>query len=196
MPLTFLLIYFGDTFLRIAFERGKFIGESTEITFEALKFYAVSLIFYSTYSVLNKIFYSLNFVKMLLLITVTGILLKLIMNFILVKELQQYGLALSTSISYFFFFSVSYIILGSKLKIKNKYVFLKEFFVCLINALMTVVLVKILADLFYSKGTSNDILSIILFIMIYSINLIVIKHQAVRTFSGVFQKFLPMNSLS
>ena len=196
MPLTFLLVYFGDTFLKIAFERGKFLEESTNITFGALKFYAVSLIFYSTYSVLNKFFYSLNFIKMLLLLTCLGILLKLIMNFILVGELQQYGLALSTSISYFFFFSASYLILGSKLKIRNKYIFIKELLLCLINAIISLLLVNIFGKIISLDGLLSDILSIFLFIGLYFINLIFVKHKAVNILYGIVQKFIPINSSS
>ena len=196
MPLTFLLVYFGDTFLKIAFERGKFLEESTNITFGALKFYAVSLIFYSTYSVLNKFFYSLNFIKMLLLLTCLGILLKLIMNFILVGELQQYGLALSTSISYFFFFSASYLILGSKLKIRKKYIFIKELLLCLINAIISLLLVNIFGKIISLDGLLSDILSIFLFIGLYFINLIFVKHKAVNILYGIVQKFIPINSSS
>ena len=196
MPLTFLLVYFGDTFLKIAFERGKFIQESTNITFGALKFYAVSLIFYSTYSVLNKIFYSLNFIKMLLLLTCLGILLKLVMNFILVRDLQQYGLALSTSISYIFFFSASYLILGSKLKIRNKYIFIKELLICLSNAVISLLLVNIFGEVIFLKGLPGDILSIILFLGLYSVNLIFMKHKTINIFYGIVQKFIPIKSSS
>ncbi len=132
IPIAFILFFYGDTLIRIFFERGKFVEESTAITFGVLRFYSLSLVFYSVYAVFNKIFYSIGKAKLLLVITITGLLLKLFLNFVLV-DLQQDGLALSTSISFIFFFFASYIILNAKLKIKDRSLFIKDFIIHLIN---------------------------------------------------------------
>ncbi len=96
------------------------------LTFGVLRFYSLSLVFYSVYAVFNKIFYSLNKIKILLGITIAGLLIKLILNFLLI-DLEQNGLALSTSISFMFFFLASYIFLNIKLKIKDRLLFAKDF---------------------------------------------------------------------
>ena len=83
IPIAFILFFYGDIIIKIFFERGKFDEESTAMTFGVLKFYSLSLVFYSVYTVFNKIFYSINEVKLLLLITIIGLAIKLILNFLL-----------------------------------------------------------------------------------------------------------------
>ncbi|MDZ7623250.1 MAG: lipid II flippase MurJ [Ignavibacteriaceae bacterium] len=60
IPIAFILFFYGDTLIRVFFERGKFVEESTAITFGVLRFYALSITFYSVYAVFNKIFYSIG----------------------------------------------------------------------------------------------------------------------------------------
>jgi len=189
LPLTFLLYYFGDTLIKLAFERGKFLPESTSITFGALKYYSLSLIFFSAYAVLNKIFYSMNLAKVLLAITIIGILLKLLANFLLVKVLQQYGLALSTSITYVYFFISSYLVLNSKLKIKDKSNFIKEFIFCFIAGGFSLLIVNLFSELFSLKSIIAEIIQIIIFLVIYSMNLFIIKHRAVVIIYRIFFKY-------
>ena len=143
IPLTFILFFYGDTVIKLFFERGKFVEESSKITFNVLKFYSISLVFYSVYAVLNKIFYSIGRIKVLLVITLAGVIIKLGLNFLLINY-QQNGLALSTSISFIFFFLASYIVLNKELKIKNKYLFFKDLLFHLTNSGICILFIKII----------------------------------------------------
>lgn len=194
MPFTFLLFYFGETIIKIAFERGKFLGESTTITYNALKCYSISLIFYSVYSVLNKMFYSLNLAKLLLVVTIVGIILKLIFNFLLVEQYQQYGLAISTSISFIFFFSVSYLVINRKLEVSDKTLFIKEFCFYFINCCVCLLFIKIIANVLPVSNMITELLIIAFFIILYLLNLILIKHKVIVILNQVFPK-LNLNSL-
>ncbi|MCW8823148.1 MAG: polysaccharide biosynthesis C-terminal domain-containing protein [Ignavibacteriaceae bacterium] len=188
MPITFILFYFGDTIIKIAFERGKFLAESTSITYTALKCYSVSIVFLSVYTVLNKIFYSLNLAKVLLAITIVGITIKLILNFILVENFQQYGLATSTSISYLFFFLVSFMIINNKLKIRQKNLFFKDFFVCLINCCICFLVIFIIKNIMPIKNIIIEMTMMVLFVVLYLLNLLVIKHKSIAVFENVLQR--------
>jgi putative peptidoglycan lipid II flippase len=178
MPIGFILFFFGDTIIRILFERGKFDSVSTEITYGALKFYSISLVFYSIYAVLNKIFYSLNEAKLLLIVTLAGILLKLAFNFLLI-DLKQNGLALSSSISYFFFFCVSYLVLNSKLKIKSRFLFAKDFFIHFSNGLICIMIVMLCYHFLNINFRIKEILLISMFIFLYFVNLTIIGHHSI-----------------
>ena len=188
MPITFILFYFGDTIIKLAFERGKFLAESTSITYTALKCYSVSIVFYSVYSVLNKIFYSINLAKVLLAITIVGILIKLVLNFILVENFQQYGLASSTSISYLFFFLVSFIVINRKLKIRQKNLFVKDFFVYLINCGICFLIIFIVKNIIPLKNIIFEMTIMVLFIGLYFLNLLIIKHKSITIFENVLQR--------
>jgi putative peptidoglycan lipid II flippase len=179
MPLAFVLYYFGDTILKIAFERGKFLGESTIITYHVLKCYSVSLVFYSVYTVLNKMFYSLNLAKLLLVITIVGIILKMIFNSLLVHRYQQDGLAVSTSLSFVFFFSASYLVINRKLGITDKTLFINEFSFYFINSCVSLLIFKILSNLFPVSNIITDTLLLFIFLFIYFLNLILVKHKII-----------------
>jgi putative peptidoglycan lipid II flippase len=188
MPITFILFYFGETIIKIAFERGKFLAESSSITYGALKCYSFSIIFYSVYSVLNKIFYSINLSKVLLVITIVGITIKLILNFVLVEEFQQYGLATSTSITYIFFFLVSFLVINNKLKIRQKNLFFKDLFVYLINCCICFLTVHIIKNILPLRNIITELMMMVQFVVIYLLNLLLIKHKSITLFENVLQR--------
>jgi len=179
IPLTFILFFYGDTIIKIFFERGKFVEESTLITFNVLKLYSISLVFYSVYAVLNKIFFSINRMKLLLLITVVGVSIKLILNFVLI-DFQQNGLALSTSISFVFFFLASYVILNRELKIKSRYLFFKDIVFHFTNGAICIYLISIINNQFFLRSLITEIISVILFFVLYVINVLIVKHNAYK----------------
>lgn len=188
IPIAFILFFYGDTLIRVFFERGKFVEESTSITFGVLRFYALSISFYSVYAVFNKIFYSIGKAKILLVITITGLLLKLIFNFLLI-DLQQDGLALSTSISFIFFFFASYIYLNVRLKIKDRSLFAKDFIIHLINCIVCLLLITIISDMFFIDNILWEIMIIGFFILLYLFNLSLIKHNAIVISTRVIKRF-------
>ncbi len=184
IPIAFIFFLFGDTLIRILFQRGKFIEESTAMTFGVLKYYSISLVFYSVYAVLNKIFFSLNKIKVLLWITVTGLLIKFILNFVLI-ELGQNGLALSTSISYIFFFFSTYLFLNFKLNINNRSLFIKDFIFHLINCTICFLSIKFIFNIFVIDSILFKSIFILLFVCIYLINSLLLNHQAMIIFARV-----------
>lgn len=194
MPFTFLLFYFGENIIKIVFERGKFLEESTTITYNVLKCYSISLIFYSVYTVLNKMFYSLNLVKLLLAVTIMGIILKMIFNFLLVEQYQQDGLAISTSISFIFFFSVSYLVINWKLEVSDKTLFIKEFCFYFINSFVCLIFIKIISNVLPNDTMVTEIFILVIFIILYLLNLILIRHKVIVILNQVFP-ILNLNSL-
>ena len=178
IPIAFMLFFYGDIIIRLLFERGKFVEESTAITFGVLKFYSISLVFFSVYAIFNKIFYSLNDIKLLLWMTFVGLLIKLIFNFLLIG-FDQNGLALSSSISYIYFSVVSYIILTVKLKINKKTLFLKDFLFQLMNCGLSFLIIRIISTKFFSMSIFYEILVLFLFFLIYLINAYLTEHGAV-----------------
>lgn len=186
IPLAFILFFYGDTLIRILFERGKFVEESTTMTFSVLKFYSISLVFYSVYAVFNKIFYSLNKIKILLGITIAGLLIKLILNFLLI-DLEQNGLALGTSISYMFFFFMTYFTLNIKLKIKNRLLFVKDLLMHLTNCLICLLTVTFISSIFTITNVVVETLTILFFVCVYTVNSLLLKHQAVIIFARVMK---------
>ncbi len=190
VPISLILFFYGDLIIRILFQRGEFNYKATIMTFDVLRFYSLSLVFYSSYVVLNKLIYSATLVKELLLITIVGSSLKIILNFILVGKYQQVGLAISTVLSYIFFFLFGTILINSKLKLKIKNFFYELLF-NLLNGFISYLLSEILVNNYFSKNhfTSN-LLKLIVFIAVYTANSILVNQNAVNIFKRtiIFKK--------
>lgn len=172
---TFILLLFGDVIVKIIFERGKFGSSDSTSTFNLLKIFSISLLFYSTYSLYNKILYSAKLIKPLFIITVLGIMLKIILNFLLVTNFKQSGLALSTTISYLFFFASSNLIIKYKLKIKSRdnYILLAIYYST--NILVAYLFSSLFISLLSIANTQKSIIMLFTFTIIYIINLVFLQ---------------------
>ncbi len=178
VPIAFLFFFYGDSIIKLLFERGKFSSLDTLDTFLALKAYAFSLIFYSTYAIFNKIIYGAKFVNSLLLITVAGIVLKITLNFVFVGLWKQNGLALSTSISYLFFFLSGFILVYKKLPIRNQSLFFKELVFHLANGLFSYLIVRLIFSYIIPKYNYIDLVKILFFLPVYILNVYLIGNKS------------------
>lgn len=188
-PITFIFTFFPDEVIRLIFERGNFNAESTIYTATALRYFSFSLIFYAVYAVINKIFYSVGLIKTLLVITIVGSALKLMLNYILVGSLQHNGLALGTTVSYLFFFVSCFLILNFKFKLRITLTFISNLFIMITNALISFLIVHFLFDTLIIKNSATDILQITIFILMFIMNTILIRHPSIKIFHNVYTRF-------
>lgn len=178
VPVSFLFFVYGEDVIRLFFEHGKFTMENSMVTFNVLKIYTLSLVFYSTYTINNKIIYGARLLNQLLIITVLGIIFKVIMNFLLVTKFDQYGLALSSSISYIYFFISSVFLIKYKLPDLKHSIFFKELTIYVINGLICYAVVELLFRYLLEVNFYEDIIKFILFYLIFLFNLFIIKYDS------------------
>ncbi|MCZ6702592.1 MAG: polysaccharide biosynthesis C-terminal domain-containing protein [Ignavibacteria bacterium] len=178
VPIAFLLFFYGDSIIKLLFERGKFNESDTLETFLVLKTYAFSLIFYSTYVIFNKIIYAAKFVNSLLLITVTGIVLKIILNFIFVGLWKQNGLALATSVSYLFFFLSGFILVYKKLPMKNQSLFFNELVFHLTNGIFSYFIIQLMFYYIIQNYNYINLMKIFFFLSVYILNVYLIGNKS------------------
>jgi putative peptidoglycan lipid II flippase len=188
IPVVILFLYYGNFIIKILFERGKFSAANTQITYEVLIFLSISLVFYAVYSVVNKLLFGMRLIKSLLYITIAGILIKITLNFLLVGELEQNGLALSTSLSYLFFFVASLLLVYKRVPFHNKNIFFIELFFYLSNGFLSLLLVKQLSGLFDVRILFFEI---VVFLLLFMFNVILIKHSSVQLFKKIFVSLKP-----
>jgi len=180
IPITIVIVFFGDIIIQVLFERGEFTTHDSGMTYSALKIYAFSLIFFSSYAVLNKLIYSKKLIGYLLLIAVMSISLKVILNFVFVDNLKQNGLALSTTLSYMSFFVLSFFVVLFKVNLRDKSYFLKELLWGLVNGAVSILLSSWLTSLlFRDLSIASDIFQIVIFVIIYGLNSIITGHHSV-----------------
>lgn len=175
IPISFILYLWGDVLIHIFFQRGKFNSLDTLMTFSILKIYCISLLFYSCYSIINKVIYSLGLIKQLLFLTITGIIIKIILNVILVNIFKQNGLAFSTTITYIYFFLGGYFLVKYRIKTNGANYFLKEFFINTLNGFICYLIVDIFHPSY--KSIEDSIVSIVIFTILFFLNSIMMKQK-------------------
>lgn len=191
IPITLIFIFWGKEVVRIFYERGNFTFNSTQITSDVLFYFSLSLIFYSLYGIINKIFYVFEKVKTLFIMTTFGIVIKILLNFILVDSLKQKGLAISTSVSYIFFFIMSVIIIQSRLNLIEVRKITKKFIHYLTNALFSFLIVENLFTLISSYSILFDIIKISSFFIVYYINNEILNDKYQLDIKNELLKILP-----
>ncbi len=167
-PIAVAMFLWGDVLVKILFQRGNFSAQDTEQTFRVLKIFAVSLVFYSIYGIVNKSLYSVNLLKQLVAITFASLILKMTLNKILVSQYFEAGLAASTIIVYSFMFLSAYFVLAYKLNIAGKYEWVKKFLFYFSAAFIAGIITFVFGTL--SEGANADvvkIIKIILFLAVY-----------------------------
>lgn len=191
IPISFVLIFYGNFLVKILFEHGEFGERATSLTYNALILYSLSFVFISSYFVLNKLFYSFEKTKSLFLITIIGILIKVILSFQLVTNYKQDGLALSTSLSYLFFFSVSYFLIFKHLKFKNFRVFFIEIFFSGLNGFVAYFLVRLCGiELLFDSDIAANCFNTILLLVFYFTSAILVKHRAITLIFDMINNLL------
>lgn len=167
VPITLIFLLQGDFIVKILFERGQFNSFDSKITFDAMQFYAISLIFYSSYAGVNKLAYSSGLIKELFLVALFASISKVVLNFILVDPMKQNGLALSSSISFLFLFIGTYFITLKYKLIVSQWSFTKQLSINLTNGIFSYLISITLFSNIFHKSNLVEISQIILFILIF-----------------------------
>ncbi|OPX29365.1 MAG: hypothetical protein B1H06_01585, partial [Candidatus Cloacimonas sp. 4484_143] len=98
-PVTAIIAGVGRDLIRILFLRGKFDMLSLEMTYQALLFYSLGIIFYSLNRLLIPVFYANKDTKTPVKISAVIVVVNVALNIILMRYMQHAGLAFATSIS-------------------------------------------------------------------------------------------------
>ena len=100
IPVAVFLFFNSDLIVSVVYQRGQFTQANTTVTGDLLKIFAVSLVFYSTYAIINKFLYATDLLNKLVYISIAALVIKIFLNFILVGSYMQNGLAWASTISY------------------------------------------------------------------------------------------------
>lgn len=170
MPVTIIFLLYPDTIVRLIFERGDFNVGDTVITSQVLMIYSISLMFYGAYSIMYKVFYSASMLKALAILILVSAGIKFLLNFLLIHNFKQNGLAFSSSIVFIFLCLFSILMIQQKIKINIMLTFINYFLVFIIVAVIALAVSTITAHIFILGGLTT-IFKISIFLLIYSITL-------------------------
>ena len=189
IPITLVLILFGDSIIRIFYQRGSFTSNDTFITFDILRLYSLSLLFYSSYAVINKVVYGAGLIKNLLVISIFIFLLKIILNFVLVEKFKQNGLAISTSICYISLSASCYILILKKLEFRITRQVISRILFYSLNGLVGYLILITVKEYLDFSYLINLLLMLIIFVGVYILNIVIMKPKEYLIFKDTLVKY-------
>ncbi|MFH1338302.1 MAG: murein biosynthesis integral membrane protein MurJ [Candidatus Omnitrophota bacterium] len=115
LPASLGLVVLTQPIIEVLFQRGSFDYYSVRICSSALFFYAAGLVFFGGVNILTSAFYSLQDTRTPVVAASLALLLNLILNIILMFPLKVGGLALASSLSAVFNFTLLYLSLKKRI---------------------------------------------------------------------------------
>jgi|SRR5690554_2077632 putative peptidoglycan lipid II flippase len=169
VPVTVIFAALGKDIIRLIFMRGAFDMFALNMTYRALLFYSLGLVFYSLTRTVIPIYYASKDTITPVKISAGIVLLNIILNIVLMQFLQHAGLALASSLSSM----VHYIILMSVLKKKLPNVLIKKvshnIIKILLMSLVVFLIIHLTSDLFQVERLLDLIIKISLYLFVCSI---------------------------
>ncbi len=95
------VIIYTNEVVTVAFQRGAFDATSQILTSGPLMYFALGIVFYSIYFFQMKFYYARGAVGRLVRILIGMLAIKIILSLLLVKPMEQNGLALATAFTWF-----------------------------------------------------------------------------------------------
>lgn len=99
IPASIGLIVLGQPVVRLLYERGQFTAESTAITGDALRLYALGLFGMATTEIVTRAFYALHDTVTPVKVAALGMIVNLGLALVLIRPMGENGLALATAVA-------------------------------------------------------------------------------------------------
>lgn len=120
IPLTFILVYFSAPLVRLIFERGAFTSMDTWRVSQVQALFLLQLPFYFLGILMVRLISSLNMNHILMQAAIINLLLKIVLNYFLMRRLGAAGIALSTTLVYIVSLIYCSVMLNKQMKVWSK----------------------------------------------------------------------------
>lgn len=169
IPSTILLCSTGDAIIKILYERGAFTSKETLITNRALFGYGIGMLFYALSLSLARVFNALHDMKTPAIIGITSIIINAVLAALLMKQFNNLGISLATSIVSLYNFIMLYLFLKKKIKYSLMKNTVREIIKSLLSGIILLLLIFALKNLWPGKIYLTVSLSTVLAVVVYYI---------------------------
>lgn len=188
IPIFFIFYFWGDFFIRLFFERGEFGSNDTFLTFNILKIFVFSIIFYSSFAITNKSLYSAGLLKQLLMIQIIGIIIKLFVNVFFVDKYNYNALVFGTTISYIAVGTLSVFFVRFYFKEFRIFNIIIKLFTYIIIALTVFYTIEIIFNSLNINYLIEKFTKILLFNVIFFLVLLLLKFNVILSLIQIIPK--------
>jgi len=141
LPSTIGLIIFSEPIIGLLFERGNFDYNSTVITSQALKYYAIGILGYSLQKLFMSSLYAQKNSRIPAIITFIVLLINILLSILFMKYLYHAGLALGSSLaSYAGLFIYMFLLIKKGLFLFDKNKFMDQLKILIVNLILLFIL--------------------------------------------------------
>lgn len=197
VPIVLGAIVLAEPIVRILLERGSFTSQSTLMTSNALKLYAIGIIGYAVKEILSRGFYSLGDTKTPMINSSISVIINIVLDLLFIKPFSYMGLAMATSISYMVTVILMFLSLRKKVGSFNGSALLSTFSKSLISSIIMSIavvftydkLISILGLSFIMEAISV-FLAIGLGIIVYIIFVKILKVKELKILEDSVKNFI------
>lgn len=197
IPIVLGAIVLAEPIVRILFQRGSFSLQSTIMTSNALKLYAIGISGYAVKEILSRGFYSLGDTKTPMINSSISVIINIVLDLILIKPFSYMGLAMATSISYMVTVVLMFFSLRKKVGSFNGSSLLYTFFKSLMASIfMSIVVIFVYNNLVNLLGLSflmeavSILISILLGIIVYIICIKILRVREMEILEDSIKNFI------
>ncbi|MCX8021567.1 MAG: murein biosynthesis integral membrane protein MurJ [Syntrophorhabdaceae bacterium] len=169
IPSTIIVCTNGETIIRILYERGAFGIDETVMTNRALFGYGLGLVFYALSLSFVRIFNGLHDTKTPALVGLSTIFINAFLSYLLMQRLNNFGIAVSTSLCSLYNFSMLYIMLKKKIKYTLSAKAMREITKSVIIGVITVLIIFIINKITYGHMYIGFVINMAAVIIVFSI---------------------------
>ncbi|RRD40912.1 murein biosynthesis integral membrane protein MurJ [Leptotrichia sp. OH3620_COT-345] len=135
IPSSTILMGYAEPIVTLIYKRGHFSDKGVVITSEALQFYALGLLFFSTIHLLTRSHYVYKDRILPVISSFTAIFINILLDFLLYKKYAHVGLTIATSFSAMINYIILLISLNKRHIKLNKMIYLKFLFLSSVTSL-------------------------------------------------------------
>lgn len=190
LPVSFILIFSGNLVIQVFYQRGHFNEYATGLTSLLLQIFSVSLLFYSAFTITNKLIFTTGMIRKLLAISAGGFFLKIVLNILLVPVYRQNGLALATSVCYILMSTAAYLIVIKKINFRYTWALIKIMIFDLLNAVISFSVAMVFLKNFMCYSVFSSIIMLSIFLIVFVINSVILKTEEIDILKNIFKQFI------
>ncbi len=120
IPISCFCIFFSHNIVTVAFQRGAFDANATLLTSGVFTGYCIGMFFIGVSSVVTNVFYGYGDTKITLYISLMGIVINIVLDYMLIRLWGIVGLAMATSFSYIISLGIRFYLLKKFITVDYK----------------------------------------------------------------------------
>lgn len=168
IPIAVTMCFFSKEIVTVVFGRGQITTENIEMISVLLICYLPGIVAYCIKNYLVKLFYIYKDTRLLVFIDTIGIMVNISLNFLLIKRLGIYGLAIATSISYYVSMVLQFVVLNKKGYMGAT----KKINIRIIFMTVSIILISAVMSFLATMYLKSQILHLVIFVIVTCVGLI------------------------